>query len=365
MKSIQSVFFSIIVPVLVTSIGIAQSSQKLESPKLTPTPLTTSEKKLLQEGIALHDRKLYAEAIAKYTEAIKTNQTNDLLLYEAAYSFYNLKEYDKATGLLYEAAQYKGNSLGHIYVMLGNILDERGDPKKAIETYNFGLKQLPKEGALYYNLAITLQKQNRIDEAKKAAKQSARFRPDHPSTHLLLSQLFFTSGDRIPTMLAAARYLTLEPNSERADLARNEIRRVLLGGVEKTGENKINISVPMGSSQNEGDFSGVEFSLGMSKITVAKDRGTKSETQLLIGQMETVLDSIDEDSGKSGKSKFVKAYYLPYFLELGQRKYVETFCYLINSKSEDAEVKEWISRNQAKIDEFKSWSLSFKWAFAE
>ena len=364
MKSIQFFSASLIVLLLFLVAGIAQAQQKLEPPKLTPTALTASEQRLLQEGIALHDKKLYAEAVAKYTEAIKTNQANDVLLYEAAYSFHELKEYDRAIGLLYEAAQYKGNSLGHIYVMLGNIFDERGDPAKAIETYQFGLKQLPKEGGLYYNLAITLYRQKRVDEAKKAAKQSARYRPDHPATQFLLANLFLETKDKIPALFAYSRFLSLEPATERSKTALVGVNQIMLGGVKKDGEKSFMITMDILAKRDEGDFNALDFALGMTGAETTANN-SKTAIQKFVSQFESMAVMLGDDSGKNGKSKFARMYYIPYFRQMLERKLIEPFCYLINSGSDDPNVKDWLARNQTKVEELKQWSASFKWAFAE
>ena len=59
-------------------------AQKIEPPKLTPTPLTDSQRSLIREGIALHDRGDYDGAIANYEEVLRETPENDFALYELA-----------------------------------------------------------------------------------------------------------------------------------------------------------------------------------------------------------------------------------------------------------------------------------------
>ena len=110
-------------------------AQKIDPPTLTPTPLTDSQKQLMKEGIALHDRGDYDGAIAKYEELLRENPENDTALYELGFSYRMKKEYRKSLDVAYKAAQYKSNILTLIYVLIGNDLDDLGEPKKAIEVF--------------------------------------------------------------------------------------------------------------------------------------------------------------------------------------------------------------------------------------
>ena len=65
---------------------------------------------------------------------------------------------------------------------------------------------------------------------------------------------------------------------------------------------------------------------------------------------------------KGDKSKFTWRYYIPYFVELRKRNYVEPFTYYISQSSDLNGVTEWLQANANRVDEFLSWSKSYQWA---
>jgi tetratricopeptide (TPR) repeat protein len=87
-------------------------AQKIDPPKLTPTPATESQAALIKKGVALHDRGDYDGAIAKYEQVLRENPSNDWALYELAFSYEMKKDYRKGLETAYKGAQYKSDLLG-------------------------------------------------------------------------------------------------------------------------------------------------------------------------------------------------------------------------------------------------------------
>src|SRR5436853_2850164 len=169
----------LILTLLILLFTSSVSGQKLEPPKLESTPLTTQQKQLVQEGVALHDKGDYDGAISRYEEVLKENPNNSEVLYEIAYSYSMKKDYDKSLNFAYKAAQFKSDLLPVIYALIGNTLDETGNSKKAIETYKAGIKLQPSSFLLYYNLAIAYSRAEQFDEARAAVKKAAALNPKH------------------------------------------------------------------------------------------------------------------------------------------------------------------------------------------
>ena len=91
-----------------------------------------------------------------------------------------------------------------------------------------------------------------------------------------------------------------------------------------------------------------------------KDK-SKSEVQLFVGQLETVLAIMSEMDPKGDKTKFTWRYYIPYFVEMKKNNYVEPFAYYISQASRFAGVKQWLADNPTRVDKFLSWSKSYTW----
>ena len=339
-------------------------AQKIEPPKLTPTPLTDSQRSLIREGIALHDRGDYDGAIAKYEEVLRETPENDFALYELALTYQAKKDYRKSLELAYKGAQYISDNLTGFYVLIGNNLDELGEPKKAIEVYERGIKIRPNTKLLHYNLAITYSRLNKPEETRNNLKKELFVNPNHPSSHLALGQLFYRGKYKTPALFAVMRFLVVEPKSRRSVTAYQIFSELMGAGVTqgKTA-NEINIFVDTGGKKDEGDFEALEFTLALTKAADADEKSkNKSAVERLVDQLNTQLTIVSEMESKGDKSKFTWRYYIPYFVELRKRNYVEPFTYYISQSSDLNGVTEWLQANANRVDEFLSWSKSYQWA---
>jgi len=358
-----------IVLTLLLTLGLSAASfaQKIGPPKLTPAPLTEAQQSLLREGVALHEQRDYDGAIRKYEEALKENTDNPTALYEIAYAYYAKGDRPKALEYAYRAAQYKSDSLGIIYVLIGNVLDTQGDPEKAVEIYKAGIKLAPEEAQLHFNLAVTYSGLGKLDEAKKSVKQSLSRNPKHPTSHLLLASLFQRGGYQTPALFAALRFLVLEPQSERAEGALQVAQKIMQGSVTPgKNSNEISIFLNMSAKTDEGDFSSIDLMLGLSKaVSMTKENKeenkNKTEAQLLVEQFNSVFAVLSELDPKKVEGKFVGRYYMPYFIELKRRNFVEPFVYHTHRRSGLQGVTEWLKDHDARTLEFLVWSKNYKW----
>jgi tetratricopeptide (TPR) repeat protein len=355
---------TIVPTILLALISFTQVvAQQIDPPKLTPTPATDSQKQLIKEGVTLHDRGDYEGAIAKYEEVLRENPTNDLALYELAFAYQIKKEYRKSLEVAYKGAQYKSDNLTGFYLLIGNNLDFLGESKKAVEVFRKAIKLAPDDQLLYYNLGITYARLNNIEDAKKNLKKAAFMNPNHASSHFVLAQLFNNARHKTPALFAVMRFLVIEPRSQRSANAYKVFAELMLGGVSpgKT-PNDINIFVDLGGNKDEGDFGSLEMLVGLtSAVGVTEKNKDKSEVQRLVDQLDTFLALVSESDAKGDKSKFTWRYYIPYFIELKKRNYVEPFAYYISQTSNMSNVPEWLQANESRVKEFVSWSRNYQW----
>lgn len=335
--------------------------QKLPEPKLEPTPSTPSQQQLIREGVDLHDRRDYDGAISRYEQVLKENPNNALALYEMSFSYFEKKDYRKSLEVAYRLAQFKSDLLPRVYVQIGNAFDELGEPKKAVETYKAGLKLFPSDFLIHYNLAITYNKLGDYEGARASLKKSAGLNPQHPSSQLLLAALFNRGSYRTPALLAACRFLVLEPNTDRSERALALTRQIMQAGVSAgKNDNEINIFLDTSAKKDEGDFGGIDLAISLTKAAEKTEKNqNKSAMQLLVGSFETVFAILGEQKGDS--SKFTWKYYVPYFVELKKQGHVEAFVYFTNRRNGDAQVSQWLLHNQGKVQSFLAWSKSYSW----
>jgi tetratricopeptide (TPR) repeat protein len=339
------------------------AAQDLNPPKLTPAPTTEYQKRLIYEGISLHDQGDFDGAIGKYQEVLKENPDNDWALYELAYSYQAKKEHRKSLEVAYKGAQYKSDKLAGFYMVIGNSLDDLGESKKAVEVYNKGIKLKPDNQLLYYNLALTQARLNNLDESRKNLKKAVYLNPNHASSHVALAQVFNSTQYRTPALFAVMRFLVIEPESRRTPAAYKLFSDILTGGATQgKNPNEINIFMNLGGKKDEGDFGAVEMTLGLSgAVGMTEEKKKKSEAERLIDQLNTFLAVVSELDPKDDKSKFTWRYYIPYFIELKKKNFVEPFAYYVSQSTNLKGVPDWLAANQSRVKEFVNWSNSYQW----
>ena len=159
-------------------------------------------KKLVDEGIAYHDKGDYNGAIARYDKALELDKDNVLALMEKAFSLLSLQKFDESIACCKKAiASGKGeNSLATAYVTYGNALDGLKKTDQAIDIYNEGIKGFPNYYQLYFNKGVTLTSVKKLDEAILSFQKAISLKPAHASSHNGIARLLFVQNKRIPSL---------------------------------------------------------------------------------------------------------------------------------------------------------------------
>jgi tetratricopeptide (TPR) repeat protein len=247
---------------------------------------------------------------------------------------------------------------------MANVLDDVGKPESAVKIYRDAIKMLdgdPTMGhhlsSVHYNLGVTLVKQKKYNEARVELKKAVEYNHKYPSPHYLLALVYNGTQYKVPAFLSAARFLSLEYNTQRSQIAARLIQDILkpAGKNPKTGNTEIflNLNAPA----DEGDFGMVEMLLGT--LTTLKGEGDekKSESELFVDAVGTVMSLAIESKGVN--STFVGKNYVPFFQEVKKRGYAPVLGYMVLYHSGNEAAMTWLSKNDAKVKEFVSWAKSY------
>ena len=343
---------------------ISGSAQKLGKPTLTAKEPTADQKILIQQGIELHDEKHYDEAIKLYQQVLKENPDCDLAIYELAFSYYAKQDFPKALETAYKLVQYKGNRGVLGFGLLANIVDDQGNPTKAIEIYQSAIKALEGDAeyqtqisSLYFNLAVTHTRLKQPKEAREALKTAVSYDFKYPSPNYLLAEVFYSSKYKIPALLAAGRFLTLELNTQRSNRA-TAIFLDILKAAEKDDKGNVQIFVDLNAPKDEGDFGYMELFLGtLTSITSEKDKN-KSKPEIFADGVDTLIALLSEN--KKLASTFVGKTYLPFMIEMKKQGYVKYFAYLILQQNGNTEAEKWLIDSGPKTLAFLNWAKSYQ-----
>jgi tetratricopeptide (TPR) repeat protein len=328
---------------------------------------------LVEQGVKLHDVGKYSEAIAKYDEALKLDSTNMLALAEKSLTLIHSGKFEECIAVCEYAIETNpdGYNLDMIYVNYATCFDYLKQPEKAVEKYNEGIVLFPELSLLYFNKGITLSGMEKYDEAIDCMKSSLILDPLHAGSHNAIARLSHIQSKDIPALLAYCRFMVIEPVSKRAVLNLENTEIIMAGSAEKTGRNSITININSSifadTTENgkpmEDAFSDAELLLIMA-AALDYDKKYKKETEVerFNRKIETVFGVMAEV--QADNHGFFWEFYAPYFIELQDKGYTETFSFIVYSSSGLDYVNDWLTKNDRKVVEFYNWSDRYDWSSA-
>jgi tetratricopeptide (TPR) repeat protein len=342
---------------LFSSFALAQNKEEAE--------------KLVDEGVAYHDKGDYEGAITRYDKALLLDKDNLLALAEKAFSLLSLQKYDEAILYCQKAIEKHPaeKDLKSVYVTYGNALDALMKTDKAIALYEEGINKFPEYYQLYFNKGITLSSVKKIDEALQCFQKSAGLNPKHAGSNNALARLMYSQDKNIPAILAFCRFLIIEPQSKRAEENLGFLQKIMKANVKQTGENAITINLDskMLDDKNkngkvkENNFRSTELILSMdAALDFSEKNLKKTDVEQFIRKFETICASLKET--KKDNFGFYWDYYVPYFTELAEKKLIEPFAYIAFASSDKPEISKWLENHKSEINKFYDWNKGFNWA---
>lgn len=365
----KKIIISAIAVLFTLFMGLSISAQRIDKPDRTPVEPNSEQMAILREGISFHDRQRYDEAIAKYKRVLELNKDCTLAMYELALTYYTTKQLENALSVSLIGSRYKSDQLPLFYLMIANVVDDQGNPVKAIQLYKDGIKIVEGDPALksqlsslYFNLGVTYARQELFSEARGALKKSVENDFMYPSPNYLLAYVFYNTKYRIPAVLAAIRLVTLERNTARTNFAAKVIIEIL-GGNIRTGDTPgtTTIFIDPSAQTDEGDFGSIELFLSLSGAVSARDEasGKKSPEELFADQFEKFVNMLLEKNSKKLENTFVGKTYFPMLAEMKRKGYIRIFAYLVQQQTGSEKAREWLVANKEKANEFLEWAKTY------
>lgn len=326
--------------------------------------------KLVENGMTFHDKGDYEKALLIYDNALELDQDNFMALAEKAYTYLSMEKYDEAIKYCKTAIEkHPGEEeLKTVYVTYGNALDNSNKTISALEIYDEGIKIFPDFYLLYFNKGITLTGLERYEESLQYFQKSVLLNPRHPGSHNALARISRIKNMRIPALLAYCRFFVLEPEGSRARENLASVQEIMNGSATQTGKNAVTINIDPAMLKDttedgariENCFSTTDLLLSLtSALDYDKKNKKNSEVEQFIRKLETVCSTLKET--QKDNFGFYWEYYVPYFVEMNDKNYLETFAYLVFASSDDSGVSKWLKTHETELKEFYAWSKEFEW----
>jgi tetratricopeptide (TPR) repeat protein len=120
----------------------------------------------IKKGIGLHDEGKYKEAIAAYSKIDRSDTNYYQALYEMAYSLSADSQLTEALKVC-EAGLAKNNAYWpQLFTLYGNLLDDAGQPEKALRVYDSAIALYPAYTSLLLNKGTTYLIQKKIQPGR-------------------------------------------------------------------------------------------------------------------------------------------------------------------------------------------------------
>jgi tetratricopeptide (TPR) repeat protein len=310
-------------------------------------------KSLVKQGVTLNDDGKYAEAIAKYNEALRLDSTYESAYYEMAYTLFTSGKEKEAIPYLEKLLNINPNTAG-AYDMLGSIYDDDNQSEKAIWYYSKGIKADPGYQRLHFNLAITYYKLSNYKESEKYAIEAIKLNPKHASSQRIYAMATYKLQKRACSLLSWCSFILLEPNTKRSTEAYNYIKAILTYGIKQTSDKSVNITV------SPDNVSSVMMPISIISATEGK-KGLSAIDSLQL-QLTSIFEVSHTLTGDKENS-FVSNYFSDYFAKLGISDNMPAFARLVSLSAYKDENVKWFKDNDDKLKALDSWIASTKREF--
>lgn len=349
--------------VLLFGLALPAAAAAQFKPPTRPAPPQTSEAHMaaIKEGVALHNKGDYDGALARYQAVLAENADEILAWYETSVTQGAKKDLPKALEAAMRGAEYQSERIGEFYNMIGNLYVQMKQPEVALRAFEYGIALDPTEAQLYYNVAVSYSGAKRNADALKAAQMAAALRPAYTSAHFTVAALSSSGGYPVPALLAAGRYLTLDQQSQRAAASLSLFMSIMRDSQQQSLGKGPPSPVPSGRTE-EGNFARIEEIIyaGRPQRTIEQVQATP-EIRLLVDQMSAIIRALAEQAKAEATPSFAYRYYVPYYVQMYERNFVQPFVYFIFQRSGLPDVADWLKANPDAVKAFLAWSGNYQW----
>lgn len=313
----------------------------------------TANERKAYEAIELMDNGEYDKSLKLLEEARKLDPKNIVYPYEIAYANYLRGDYKTAIKTLRPLLKHP-DVYDIVYQLLGNSYSMDGQRKKAIQTYEKGIKLFPNSGKLYLergNMELLVKE---YGKALSYYEKGIEADPAHPSNYYWASKIYCATTEEVWGMIYGEIFMNLERNTRRTA----EISKLLFN-IYKSEITFSDSSTIVSFSQNA--------SISLSSIADMKlpyGVGVYEPTLILsmLGVEEINLSTLNEI-----RSNFVDNYFkkehnkkypnvlFDYQKQIKDAGHMEAYNYWILMMGDEEGFVAWQSANQEKWESFVEW----------
>lgn len=181
----------------------------------------------------------YDEAARLLESVLAADPKNFLANYETGYLLYMQERYEEAVEVL---RRIKRKDYPPLYQLLGNAYDMAGDRKRAVKTYEKGLRENPDAGRLYLELGNIAYAERQYDRALACYRRGAMVDPAHPSNYRSLALLYAISTEPVWTLVWGELFMNLERGSGRTSAMSETLAQTYRDNIRIEGDTAVRMT---------------------------------------------------------------------------------------------------------------------------
>ena len=303
----------------------------------------SSSEKLIREGVSLHDKGRYKEAISSYEEALKVNPSSMSAVYEMSLSYLKLNNYERAVSLSSKVINANFQPLlMDAYIVKGTALANMDKMSDAIKTLNDAVVRCGDEYLLHFNLGLCYFNSKDNKMAAHHLRKAIEIDATHSSAFLLYAYALNDLDQWVQSFYAFHFFLLLEPNTERSKDAFSEMLDIL------------NAKLEPGSVRLTPE-DGIDREWLYKNIQLKKPQGTDSasEYSYFVEASKLIFFTIAQMQNDS-QSGLLWFFFVPTYEEILGSGHFDTYCRYV-SVAYFHESLTWWDKNKTQVDNFIEW----------
>ena len=304
---------------------------------------------MAREAISLMDNGKLDESIKLLEKAQKLDPDNILFPYEIAYANYLKENYQNAIKILEKLTKRK-DVTDLVFQLLGNSYSMSGNKKKALATYDLGLKKFPNAGKLYLEKGTIYYMQKDYNKAISLYEKGIEVEPTFPSNYYRATLLYCNSTEEVWGMIYGEIFMNLERGNKRTE----EISKLLFDTYksEITFEDENSIAVSFSKNLVITDINKLPFGIIYEPTLMLA----------LVGEKSIDINSLDRI-----RTNFLNLYYeqkhntnypnvlFDYQKQIEKAGHLEAYNHWLLMKGDEDGFDAWLSENEEKWDKFIEW----------
>jgi len=187
----------------------------------------------LEKGNQLFREGNFDEAIVQYQLFLEKNPQAYQVQISIADCYREKAEFDKAMEMynkileLAKADAVLGKEIAaKAQAGIGNIYVKQNKLNEAQEFFKKSIESSPKDEVLAYNVGEIYFSNQQLDEALKYFDLAREIKPEWPDPYLKLGYVYLNKADNGNAIVRFEKFLTLEPEGERAALVKNILNAI-------------------------------------------------------------------------------------------------------------------------------------------